>query len=122
MVVISTYAPHSGSTSAEYEQYQESLQDCIDKAEDQDVVIVLGDYNAQVGCSRSAAWRNNGAQRACLGPHGSLRTSERGRKALDFASATVCVWRVGNGEGAGGDLHQNLQDEQRGDDARRQRE
>ena len=47
--VIQVYAPTSNAEEAELEQFHEDLQDLVELTPKQDVLFVIGDWDAKVG-------------------------------------------------------------------------
>jgi len=50
---IQVYAPAANSTDTEAEEFYIRLQETVDKCDNQDVVMVAGDFNTKVGQERS---------------------------------------------------------------------
>ena len=48
ITVIQVYAPTSNAEEAEVEQFYEDLQDLLELTSKQDVLFVIGDWNAKV--------------------------------------------------------------------------
>ena len=49
ITVIQVYAPTSNAEEAEVEQFHEDLQDLLDLTPKKDVLLIIGDWNANVG-------------------------------------------------------------------------
>ena len=49
ITVIQVYAPISNAEEAEAEQFYEDLQDLLELTRKQDVLFIIGDWNATVG-------------------------------------------------------------------------
>ena len=49
ITVIQVYAPTSNAEDAEVEQFSEDLQDLLELTPKQDVLFIIGDWNAKVG-------------------------------------------------------------------------
>ena len=47
--VIQVYAPISNAEEAEVEQFYEDLQDLVELTPKNDVLFIIGDWNAKVG-------------------------------------------------------------------------
>ena len=47
--VIQAYAPTSNTEEAEVEQFYEDLQDLLELTPKEDVLFIIGDWNAKVG-------------------------------------------------------------------------
>ena len=52
ITVIQVYAPTSNAEEAEVEQFYEDLQDLLEQTLKQDVIFIIGDWNAKVGRKR----------------------------------------------------------------------
>ena len=51
--VIQAYAPTSNAEEAEVERFYEDLQDLLELTPPKDVLFILGDWNAKVGCQET---------------------------------------------------------------------
>ena len=49
ITVIQVYAPTSNAEEAEAERFYEDLQDLLERKPKQDVLFIIGDWNAKVG-------------------------------------------------------------------------
>ena len=49
ITVIQVYAPISNTEEAEVEQFYEDLQDLLELTPQNDVLFIIGDWNAKVG-------------------------------------------------------------------------
>ena len=49
ITVIQVYAPTSNAEEAEVEQFYEDLQDLLELTPKEDVLFIIGDWNAKVG-------------------------------------------------------------------------
>ena len=49
ITVIQVYAPTSNAEEAEAERFYEDLQDLLERKPKQDVLFIIGDWNATVG-------------------------------------------------------------------------
>ena len=47
--VIQAYAPTTNAEEAEVEQFYEDPQDCLELTPQNDVLFIIGDWNAKVG-------------------------------------------------------------------------
>ena len=52
-MVIQAYAPTSNAEEAEVEQFYEDLQDLLELTPKQDVLFIIGDWNAKVGSQKT---------------------------------------------------------------------
>ena len=50
ITVIQVYAPTSNIEEAEVEWFYEDLQDFLELSPRKDVIFIIGDWNAKVGC------------------------------------------------------------------------
>ena len=57
IMVIQAYAPTSNAEKAEDERFYEDLQDFLELTHKNDVLFIIGDWNAKVG-SQEFAWSN----------------------------------------------------------------
>ena len=53
ITVIQVYAPTRNAEVAEVEQFYEDLQDLLELTPKKDVLFILGDWNAKVGCQET---------------------------------------------------------------------
>ena len=53
IMVIQVYAPISNTEEAEVEQFYEDLQDLLKLTPKKDVLFIIGDWNAKVGCQET---------------------------------------------------------------------
>ena len=53
ITVIQAYAPISNTEEAEVERFYEDLQDLLELAPKKDVLFIIGDWNAKVGCQET---------------------------------------------------------------------
>ena len=49
ITVIQVYAPTSTAEEAEFERFNEDLQDFLELTPQKDVIFMIGDWNAKVG-------------------------------------------------------------------------
>ena len=52
ITVIQVYAPTSNAEEAEVERFYEDLQDLLELTPKQDVLFIIGDWNAKVGSQK----------------------------------------------------------------------
>ena len=57
ITVIQVYAPTSNAEEAEVKWFYEDLQDLLELTPPEDVLFVIGDWNAKVG-SQEITWSN----------------------------------------------------------------
>ena len=53
ITVIQAYAPTSNAEEAEFEWFYEDLQDLLELTPKKDVIFIIGDWNAKVGCQET---------------------------------------------------------------------
>ena len=53
ITVIQVYAPNSNAEEAEAERFYEDLQDLLELTPEEDVIFIIGDWNAKVGCQET---------------------------------------------------------------------
>ena len=51
--VIQVYAPTSNTEEAEVERFHEDLKDLLELTHQKDVLFIIGDWNAKVGCQET---------------------------------------------------------------------
>ena len=52
-MVVQVYAPTSNPEEAEVERFYEDLQDLLELTHQKDVLFIIGDWNAKVGCQET---------------------------------------------------------------------
>ena len=84
--IIQIYAPTSSSTEEEEEEeeeevesFYEELEEAIENSIKRDYLLVVGDWNAQIGGDTIPDWKG------VVGGYSIGATNERGQKALEFA-------------------------------------
>ena len=88
ITLIQVYAPTTNSEDEEAEDFYDALQQAIDSTNKQDLIYVLGDFNAKIGIETDQDDREvKGAH--CLG-----NRNDRGQMLLDFCTENQLV--VGN--------------------------
>ena len=85
ITVIQAYAPASNGEEAEVEQFYEDLQDLLELTPKQDVLFIIGDWNAKVG--------SQGTHRV-TGKFGLRIWNEAGQRLIEFCQENTPV--VGN--------------------------
>ena len=53
ITVIQVYTPTSNAEEAEVEWFYEDLQDLLELTPKEDVLFIIGDWNAKVGCQET---------------------------------------------------------------------
>ena len=80
--IIQVYAPTTDYDEEVVEEFYENLETLIAKTPKKDLIIVLGDWNAQIG---------EGINHSSTGKFGHGITTERGMILLDFAERQKMV-------------------------------
>ena len=85
MSVLSIYSPtnppnSTGPSDAFYNQLQSTLSSVLSS----DLLVIVGDFNAQVG-SDCSSWNS------VLGPHGIGECNENGEQLLDFCTSNYML-------------------------------
>ncbi|XP_047481702.1 craniofacial development protein 2-like [Penaeus chinensis] len=76
--IVQRYTPTSLSTEEEIDQFYEEIDKAKEQYASQDIVIIMGDYNAKVGQQREGF---------AVGEHGLGLRNERGNKLADWCKA-----------------------------------
>ena len=56
IIIIQVYAPTSGHDDSEVDHFYQKLQEIIDQTPKKDILVVQGDWNANVGKDAQADW------------------------------------------------------------------
>ena len=75
--VVQIYAPDSARSEEECDQFYFQLQSVTDQIPKNDILIVLGDFNARVGSCHTG-------RKDVMGPHKHGRLNARGEQLIDF--------------------------------------
>ena len=84
VTVIQVYAPHNERDVEEKNSFYQELQDVLDSCNRNDILIVLGDFNAKVGDN------NNGYERT-MGIHGLGIQNDNGERLCEFCQLNGLV-------------------------------
>ena len=76
ITIIQVYAPTSESTEEDIDLFYKDLETAKNHCKSQDVVIIMGDFNAKVGNDRVDE---------VAGDHGLEQRNERGERFIDWA-------------------------------------
>ena len=79
ITVIQVYAPTRNAEEAEIEQFYENLQDLLELTPKNDVLFILGDWNAKIGSQEIPG---------VTGKFGLGVQNEAGQRLIDFAKRT----------------------------------
>ena len=83
--LFSVYAPTLTSTPVEKDIFYAALDEAISKVSRTEGLYLLGDFSARVG-AENQAWPS------CLGPHGTGRINENGKRLLElYCHHGLCV-------------------------------
>ena len=83
--IFSAYAPTQVASSEDKDEFYLLLEEALRKSPTSDSLLILGDFNARVGCN-SAAWES------VLGPHSIGSMNENGQRLLEFcANHKMCI-------------------------------
>ncbi len=83
LTIVSVYAPMFRASPVEKEQFYSDLQAVVDAVDEQDVLMVVGDFNARVGSSARGGDPVWGGVR---GFHGVGKMNEAGGELLTFCA------------------------------------
>ena len=75
ITVIQVYAPTSNAEEAEAERFYEDLQDLLELTPQKDVLFIIGDWNAKVGCQETPG---------VTGKFGLGMRNEVGQRLIEF--------------------------------------
>ena len=82
IMVIQVYAPSSNAEEAEVEWYYEDLQDLLEVTPKKDVLFIIGDWNAKVGCQEIPG---------VTGKFGHGVQNEAGQRITEFCQENTLV-------------------------------
>ena len=82
ITVIQLYAPTSNTEEAEGEQFYEHLLDLLELTPKQDVLFIIGDWNAKVGSQETPG---------VIGKFGLGVQSEAGQRLIEFYQENTLV-------------------------------
>ena len=80
--MIQAYAPTSNTEEAEVERFYEDLQDLLELAPKKDVLFIIGDWNAKVGCQETSG---------ITGKFGLGIWNEAGQRLIEFCQENTLV-------------------------------
>ena len=73
LLVVQVYTPHNEREEEEKDHFYEELQQTIDGCKRNDIVVVMGDFNAKVG-------GDNEGYESCIGRHGMGDKNDNGER------------------------------------------
>ena len=82
ITVIQVYAPTSNTEEAEVEWFYEDLQDALELTSQEDVLFIIGDWNAKVGSQETPGVR---------GKFGLGIWNEAGQTLIEFCQENTLV-------------------------------
>ena len=82
IMVIQAYAPTSNAEEAEVEQFYEDLQDLLELTPKEDVLFIIGDWNAKVGSQETPE---------VMGKFGLGVQNEAGQRLTEFCQENALV-------------------------------
>ena len=82
ITVIQVYAPTSNAEEAEIERFYEDLQDLLELTPQEDVLFIIGDWNANVGSQETPG---------VTGKFGLGVRNEAGQKLIEFCQENALV-------------------------------
>ena len=82
ITVIQVYAPTSNTEEAEVERLYEDLQDLLELSPKIDVLFIIGDWNAKVGCQETPG---------VTGKFGLGMWNEAGQRLIEFCKENALV-------------------------------
>ncbi len=89
ITIVSAYAPTHRSTQEKKDEFFTDLQSTLNGVHEDDVLLLLGDFNARVGSSERQAGNSNWSEvRGC---HGVGRKNESGEALLSFCTLNKLV-------------------------------
>lgn len=80
--IIQVYAPTSASSEEDIEAFYDNLEKAKQQCKSQEIVIIMGDFNAKVGSKQVED---------IVGPHGLGEQNERGEKLVEWAQTNDLV-------------------------------
>ena len=80
MSVVAVYAPTEEASLEDKEQFYFRLDSVVGRCPAGDVLVILGDFNAETGSDRAG-------YESCVGPHGFGTRNENSQFLLDFAKS-----------------------------------
>ena len=85
ITVVEVYTPTSDYDDNEIEEFYSQLQNVIDQTLKKDILVVQGDWNAEVGKGACGNWQG------ICGPFCNDNTNERRLRLLEFATFTYLM-------------------------------
>ena len=82
ITVIQAYAPSSNAKEAKVEQFYEDLHDLLELALKKDILFIIGDWNAKVGCQETPG---------VTGKFGLGVQHEAGQRLIEFCQENTLV-------------------------------
>ena len=82
IMVFQAYAPTSNTEEAEVERFYEDLQDLLELTPKNDVLFIIGDWNAKVGSQETSG---------VTGKFGLGKRNEAGQRLIEFCKENAVV-------------------------------
>jgi exonuclease III len=82
--IIQCYAPTNDSEEEDKDMFYDRLQSVLEKCQQRDVTIVMGDFNAKVG-------EDNSGYEEVMGTHGLGTMNENGERMADFCAMNSLI-------------------------------
>ena len=82
ITAIQAYAPTSNAEETEVERFYEDLQDLLQLTPEKDVIFIIGDWNAKVGCQETPG---------VTGKFGLGAWDEAGQRLIEFCQENALV-------------------------------
>ena len=83
ITIVQVYAPMSDYEDNEMEEFYDQLLNVIDETQRKDILLVQGDWKAEVGKNVYGNWQD------ICGPFCNDDTNKRGLRHLEFATLTI---------------------------------
>ena len=79
---MQVYAPKSNAEEAEVERFYEDLQDLLELTPKKDILFIIGDWNAKVGCQETSG---------VTGKFGLGVQNKAGQRLIEFCQENTLV-------------------------------
>ena len=84
LTIIANYSPTNDATDEEIEEHYSKLQALIDKKQNKDILVILGDFNAKVGAKT--------VNTEVMGSKGLGLLNEKGSRLVEFCQENhLCI-------------------------------
>ncbi|XP_023233867.1 craniofacial development protein 2-like [Centruroides sculpturatus] len=82
ILLIQVYAPTAGHEEEDVEIFYENLKESVEMAKSNDIIIVMGDFNAKVGNEKISE---------CMGQYGLGKRNKRGDRLIQFCEENKLI-------------------------------